>query len=64
MPEFQGRRIGSSIVCELIETARHRGVMVTLTVLSANPRAKQLYERLGFEVTGFEAPLFRMRHGG
>lgn len=64
IPEFQGKQIGSSIVRELIETARHRGVVVTLAVLSANPRAKQLYERLGFEVTSFEAPFFRMRHSG
>jgi len=31
-------------------------------VVQANPRAKQLYERLGFEVTEFDAPFFRMRH--
>jgi ribosomal protein S18 acetylase RimI-like enzyme len=35
---------------------------VTLSVLEVNPRARQLYERLGFEVTAFEAPFFRMRH--
>jgi ribosomal protein S18 acetylase RimI-like enzyme len=62
MPEFQGRGIGSSILTELIETAHHRGMVVTLAVLSVNPRAKQLYERLGFKVTGFEAPFFRMQH--
>jgi hypothetical protein len=40
----------------------HELVSVTLSVVPANPRAKQLYERLGFQVTAFEAPFFRMRH--
>lgn len=42
--------------------AASRGVAVTLSVLAVNPRARQLYERLGFQVTACDAPFFRMRH--
>ena len=61
-PEYQGRGIGSAVVRQLIEQAMIRRASVTLSVVPANPRAKQLYERLGFEVTNFEEPFFRMRH--
>jgi len=62
LPEHQGQGIGTAVVERVIEEAAARGVSVTLSVVPANPRAKQLYERLGFEVTAFEAPFFRMRH--
>jgi ribosomal protein S18 acetylase RimI-like enzyme len=61
LPEWQGQGIGTAVVRQIIEQAANRGASVTLSVVPANPRAKQLYERLGFEVTGFEAPFFRMR---
>ena len=62
LPEHQGQGVGTDVVERVIEEAATRGVPVTLSVVPANPRAKQLYERLGFEVTAFEAPFFRMRH--
>ena len=62
LPELQGQGIGSTVVHQVIEQAFSRGVVVTLSVVPANSRAKELYERLGFEVTNFEAPFFRMRH--
>ena len=62
LPEYQGQGIGTAVVQQVIEEAASRGVAVTLSVVPANARAKQLYERLGFEVTNFEAPFFRMRH--
>ena len=62
LPEHQGRGIGTAVVRLLIDGASSRNVSVTLSVLAANPRAKRLYERLGFEVTEFDAPFFRMRH--
>jgi ribosomal protein S18 acetylase RimI-like enzyme len=61
-PQHQGRGIGGAVVQWVIEQAASRGVAVTLSVLEVNPRARQLYERLGFQVTAFDAPFFRMRH--
>jgi ribosomal protein S18 acetylase RimI-like enzyme len=61
-PEHQCLGIGSAVVRWVIEQAASRGVAVTLSVLEVNLRARQLYERLGFHVTAFEAPFFRMRH--
>jgi ribosomal protein S18 acetylase RimI-like enzyme len=61
-PEHQGSGIGAAVVRSVIEQAASRGVTVTLSVLEVNPRARQLYERLGFHVTAFEAPFFRMQH--
>ena len=63
LPEWQGQGIGTAVVRQIITQAASRGATVTLSVVPANPRAKQLYERLGFEVTAFEAPFFRMRFG-
>jgi ribosomal protein S18 acetylase RimI-like enzyme len=62
LPEYQGRGIGTRVVENLIEQAAARGFPVTLSVVPANPRARNLYERLGFEVTAVEAPFIRMRH--
>ena len=62
LPEHQGLGIGRAVVQWVIAQAASRGVGVTLSVLEVNPRARQLYERLGFQVTAFEAPFFRMRH--
>jgi ribosomal protein S18 acetylase RimI-like enzyme len=62
LPEYQGRGLGTAVVQQVIQQGASRGVAVTLSVVAANARAKQLYERLGFEVTTFEAPFFRMRH--
>ncbi len=62
LPEYQGRGIGTAVVQQVIDQAASRGVAVTLSVVPANPRAQQLYERLGFEVTDVEPPFVRMRH--
>ena len=62
VPEYQGIGIGTSVVQGVVDEGQRRGIPVTLSVVLANARAKQLYERLGFEVTGFEAPFIRMRH--
>lgn len=62
MPEYQSRGIGTAVIQGVIGDAVSRGVAVTLSVVPANPRAKQLYERLGFYVTAVEAPFYRMRH--
>ena len=61
-PEHQSQGIGSAVIQWVIVQAASRGVAVTLSVLEVNLRARHLYERLGFHVTAFEAPFFRMRH--
>ena len=63
VPEIQGKGIGSAVVQHVIQQGIDRGLPVTLSVVPANPRAQRLYERLGFEVTGVDAPLIHMRHG-
>jgi ribosomal protein S18 acetylase RimI-like enzyme len=48
----RGRKIGTAIVERFVREARTAGVRATLQVLKANPRARKLYERLGFVITG------------
>jgi GNAT superfamily N-acetyltransferase len=62
LPEYQGRGIGSAVLRRVIGQAGSRGLAVTLSVLRANPRAQQLYERLGFRVTDVEEPFRHMRY--
>ena len=62
LPEHQGKGIGSSIVERIVADAAGEGRIITLSVVAANPRARQLYERIGFRVTGIEAPFIRMRY--
>jgi ribosomal protein S18 acetylase RimI-like enzyme len=61
LPELQGKGLGTATVMTVINDGASRGVPVTLSVVPANPRAKQLYERLGFEVTGVDDPFIHMR---
>jgi len=62
LPEMQGKGIGTAVVQRVIEQGANQGVPVTLSVVRANPLAKRLYERLGFEVCGHEPPFIHMRH--
>lgn len=48
-PEHQRKGIGAIVIEALLGEAREGSVPVSLHVLKVNP-AKQLYERLGFEV--------------
>ncbi|MCB9979705.1 MAG: GNAT family N-acetyltransferase [Rhodospirillales bacterium] len=50
-PECQGKGIGSSILNNLLTDASEQGKDVILSVLKNN-KARDLYERLGFIVTG------------
>lgn len=61
LPAFQRRGLGSAILRELMDEAAWDGVPVTLQVLRANPRARALYARLGFAVTGETAEHLAMR---
>lgn len=51
LPSAQGRGIGSALLRALLDEAGRAGVAMTLSVLKVN-RARRLYERLGFVVTG------------
>lgn len=50
-PQMQGHGVGGELVSASIAEASAAGVGLVLSVLKAN-MAKQLYERLGFVVTG------------
>jgi ribosomal protein S18 acetylase RimI-like enzyme len=47
-PDYQGQGIGSRLIRRLLHEAAARRQPLTLDVLTANPRAQQLYQRLGF----------------
>jgi ribosomal-protein-alanine N-acetyltransferase len=50
VPGYEGRGIGTTLLTQLIDEARHRGAAdVLLEVRADNPRAQQLYVRFGFE---------------
>jgi ribosomal protein S18 acetylase RimI-like enzyme len=61
-PEWQGRGIGTRVLQGVIAQAATRDIPVELVVLQVNPRARRLYERLGFRVIGESNPFIRMRH--
>jgi len=61
-PSQQGRGIGTAVIEMVIEQGASRALPIALSVVPANPRARDLYERLGFRVTCFEPPFIRMRH--
>ena len=60
-PPHQGKGIGTAVVGMVTEQGARQGLPVVLSVLSVNPRARALYARLGFRVTGIEPPFVRMR---
>ena len=62
LPELQGHGIGTAVLQGLIAAGAARGVPVELAVLQVNPRARCLYERLGFRVADEGDPFVRMRH--
>lgn len=51
LPEYQGQGIGSQIIKDTITKARSVAKDIRLRTLKANMRAKELYERYGFELT-------------
>lgn len=61
MPDYQGQGLGTAVILDVIGQAASRRLPVELSVVPANPRAKHLYERLGFVVTSVESPFIQMR---
>ncbi len=61
LPEVQGRGIGSRLIRGVIDDAFAAGRDVELDVLAANPRARRLYERMGFSVVGRDDVRLHMR---
>ncbi len=59
-PEHQGHGLGTELIESILRQASEAGVAVALQVNRAN-RARQLYERLGFETTGSNETHFLMR---
>lgn len=52
LPAFQRRGIGTAVIGELIAEGERLGKPIALKVLKANREARDLYQRLGFNVTG------------
>lgn len=47
---YQGRGLGTRVIKDVLALAHAEGRPVSLHVLKTNPRARRLYERLGFAV--------------
>ena len=61
LPVFQNRGLGTAVVRSLLHDAHAAGTPVRLQVLKTNPRARELYERLGFVVTDLSGTHCQMR---
>jgi ribosomal protein S18 acetylase RimI-like enzyme len=61
MPAHQGQGIGSDAVRTLAREARASGLPLELVVEQDNPKARALYERLGFRSVGQDGDEIRMR---
>lgn len=61
LPGEQSRGIGTRIITDLLSEAAEAGLPMTLSVDKDNPRARALYLRLGFVVTGDTDNEFVMR---
>lgn len=61
LPNYQHLGIGTKLIKSLQAEASKQGVAIFLSVLKVNP-AKQLYERLGFEVFQEKEKSYTMRY--
>ncbi|MCC6794834.1 MAG: GNAT family N-acetyltransferase [Candidatus Hydrogenedentes bacterium] len=62
-PEYRSKGIGARIVEHLLEEGRRlKRPAAVLDVSAENPRAQELYERLGFSVTRENASTLRNQH--
>lgn len=51
-PDYRGRGVGTRLIQQVEDTCRRGARHLFLCVSSFNPRAKALYERLGFRQVG------------
>lgn len=51
-PDFQNRGLGTAVIRDVLASARTLGLPVRLQVLQVNTAARQLYQRLGFAISG------------
>lgn len=65
-PDFRGQGIAQALLQRVVEHAREEGLLPTLLVDPDNPKAKVLYEKMGFRAEGrvnaFGVNFFRMVH--
>lgn len=61
-PEHQGKGIGSALLRDVIDRSRSAGKSLSLSVALKNLKARKLYERLGFSVSGRSNTHFHMRY--
>lgn len=62
LPAYQGRGIGTAVVKDLLQWADDHQMRLLLHVLKTNPRARQLYQRLGFVICGEEEIRWQMEY--
>ncbi len=60
LPAWQNRGLGTGIIRNILDLSRTAGKSVRIQVLKVNP-ARQLYERLGFEIYGESRTHYLMR---
>ncbi len=63
VPDYQGQGLGTALIRDLQDRARTEGVPVALRVIVSN-RARLLYERLGFVITGQSDTHYYLRWSG
>lgn len=62
--EWRGVGVGAALISAAADWARRCGVeLIALSVLDSNPRARLLYERLGFTTTGHTPGLVKRPDG-
>jgi GNAT superfamily N-acetyltransferase len=64
LPRYQSRGVGTMLITRLIDEARGTGARLELRAEPDNPRARALYERLGFESAGLVEDELRMQFRG
>ena len=52
LPEFQNKRIGTTLIEELKREAEQKTIPLYISVEKDNPNAQRLYKRLGFRMVG------------
>ncbi len=60
LPEAQGKGVGTQVLAQVLDEARHAQRPVALRVLKSNPRAKAFYERHGFALVEETETHYRM----